>query len=195
MFLAPACLFIKQMNVLKLAFKYKTTLSILTSLMVVLAINFIAYPYGSYWFYVGCFVIYLTTALLTYLSIWTLSEKHLKAIQSMSCETMMLDSQIGIIECEGKLISRFTLKNDRLRINFTVESKKGICGHSYDQLNIDSIMIKPNKAYNISILTETRYFQEVFASTESLPVSIDYYNLQDSLFSFKITTLKAQAED
>lgn len=168
-------------------FKNRTYISIILSLLIIYSLAYFMMPITTPIRMLILFGIYCINCSLNYLAIYYWCEKDFSYRESFRKEIMKLVGDIQIISKNGQKMARFHLENSSTKAMLEIETKKGIIGSHFHELNIDTIMIKPDKEYNVGILEEIRCFKGTKIDTVFVPVSIDYYDLQDKVYLFKIT--------
>lgn len=129
---------------------------------------------------------YCSNFLMVYFAITQLAIKYMEKIDSYDYQKMKLSSKVKIISQRGIHIAEFTLDNDKYEVKIQVESKFGMLGLEYDELNIDNIMIKPGKTYRVEIRSEQWVIASKVSKRNLVPISIDYFNLEDRFYLYKI---------
>jgi hypothetical protein len=178
----------------KILFKYKTIISIACSLIInTLLLQLINPPHS--WFYLGILLILYVIHYFSISSlIYIVNQKRFTSHESLITSSMKLISNIIIVHKNQQQFAQFFLSNKEYKIKFEVETNKGTIGQVYSELNIDYIMIKKDKIYNVGLLEQVVCFEELQINKNLTPISIDHYSLQEVFCLYKITS-KFQTED
>ena len=99
---------------------------------------------------------------------------------------MTLSSPILIIEKNHIKVAQFSLKCEDIEVMFHVETKFGSSHQEYKSMNVENIMIKPGKQYSIQMCHLVSSLGPYECKVEMIPISIDYFNLEDRFYLYKI---------
>lgn len=132
-------------------------------------------------------IIFLTNSILVFNLILMETEKKIQTVASFVSKKMELDSLILVKNENNLILANFTMKSNSFLISFSVEVNREV--GAYNQLNLDSIMIKKGKEYLITIKKETSLLDKKEIYSLYSPISIDYWDLEPKLYSYKIKNL------
>lgn len=140
-------------------------------------------------------VFLISNSVLAYSLIMKYLEKFFKEKDYFLYKEMKLNSDVFVKEIASPIqnanlnIACFEMNSKELNISFKIEcncpTKK------YKKLNIDTIMIKPDKNYSVCIKKETILLDGLEIQNVYIPISIDYYNLQDKFYTYDLKTNNA----
>ena len=164
-------------------YKFKLPLSIYISFLVCCVILFfIKISLIS----IVCCLFYLTSLSFTFYSLikrW-LDDKIVKKTYVEKTPAILI-STIKIKEIESIKIATFKMKSNTYLFEISLESQNGNNLSEYTQLNIDYIMIKPEKRYFIYFEITEGFINSKKCLEMRNPVAIEYYNLKEKFCLFK----------
>lgn len=99
--------------------------------------------------------------------------------------TVRLDSKIEVKSVNNIKIASFRLKSDTKVFLIQIESKNGFSGKLYDELNLDYIMIKPNKSYTLFFDKKEKIINNIVCEELRRPTHIDYFTLSDKFHTLR----------
>lgn len=132
---------------------------------------------------------FVSNALTAFLLISFILESEVRQVTSFETKQMTLLGEITVSEVRSIKIAHFKFSSPNLEISFEVESQKGIPGHQYEFLNLDHLMIKPEKKYNVILLVKKSFIKDKEIFRTFKPLKIEYYPLEDKFHSYKINRL------
>lgn len=167
-------------------YKYNFFISFVFGLSIVFLIDFSFNVYLPLSF---SLVIFILNFLSMNLSIYYFLSKFIEIKDVFESSIMNLSSTILIKEKNNIKISKFSLINKKYNICLEVETKNGIKNFEYQELNIDNIMIKKDKSYNILLKKEIGLINGREISKMVIPLKIDYFFLDDKFHIYRVKTL------
>lgn len=161
-------------------------ISIMFGLTMALLLFFMFPPMPSVFFLIFPLIFFISNFVMMYGLITHQTSKHMTESVVYEYHKMKLESPIMIHEKRGIKIAKFTLSNEKYVVNFEIESKFGNPGWDYKEINIDNIMIKKDKEYSVEITKKILSINNKICQTLLIPTKIDYFNLEERFYIYKI---------